>query len=177
VIHGDPQDEDLLRELGIDNQDISIAALNDDNLNIAISMGAKDKGVARTGLLLKDRALVEAVQRIGLTRPISRRLVTVTSILKSIHMNIPGTYQSIPTLPEIISMSATLNSGNNLVGKTVEEAEHKIGSRIALIEKEDEGGVLNVLNPNQVDILEISDKIYLFLEKADLKRVEKSLEN
>ncbi|MDG1542327.1 MAG: NAD-binding protein [Candidatus Thalassarchaeaceae archaeon] len=177
VIHGDPQDEDLLRELGIDNQDISIAALNDDNLNIAISMGAKDKGVARTGLLLKDRALVEAVQRIGLTRPISRRLVTVTSILKSIHMNIPGTYQSIPTLPEIISMSATLNSGNNLVGKTVEEAEHKIGSRIALIEKEDEDGVLNVLNPNQVDILEISDKIYLFLEKADLKRVEKSLEN
>jgi trk system potassium uptake protein TrkA len=177
VIHGDPQDEDLLRELGIDNQDISIAALNDDNLNIAISMGAKDKGVARTGLLLKDRALVEAVQRIGLTRPISRRLVTVTSILKSIHMNIPGTYQSIPTLPEIISMSATLNSGNNLVGKTVEEAEHKIGSRIALIEKEDEDGVLNVLNPNQVDVLEISDKIYLFLEKADLKRVEKSLEN
>jgi trk system potassium uptake protein TrkA len=177
VIHGDPQDEELLRELGIDNQDISIAALNDDNLNIAISMGAKDKGVARTGLLLKDRALVEAVQRIGLTRPISRRLVTVTSILKSIHMNIPGTYQSIPTLPEIISMSATLNSGNNLVGKTVEEAEHKIGSRIALIEKEDEGGVLNVLNPNQVDVLEISDKIYLFLEKADLKRVEKSLEN
>ena len=177
VIHGDPQDEELLRELGIDNQDISIAALNDDNLNIAISMGAKDKGVARTGLLLKDRALVEAVQRIGLTRPISRRLVTVTSILKSIHMNIPGTYQSIPTLPEIISMSATLNPGNNLVGKTVEEAEHKIGSRIALIEKEDEGGVLNVLNPNQVDVLEISDKIYLFLEKADLKRVEKSLEN
>ena len=177
VIHGDPQDEDLLRELGIDNQDISIAALNDDNLNIAISMGAKDKGVARTGLLLKDRALVEAVQRIGLTRPISRRLVTVTSILKSIHMNIPGTYQSIPTLPEIISMSATLNSGNNLVGKTVEEAEHKIGSRIALIEKEDEDGVLNVLNPSQVVVLEVSDKIYLFLEKTDLKRVEKSLEN
>ncbi|DAC62324.1 MAG TPA: hypothetical protein HA357_04075 [Candidatus Thalassarchaeaceae archaeon] len=177
VIHGDPQDEDLLRELGIDNQDITIAALNDDNLNIAISMRAKDKGVARTGLLLKDRALVEAVQRIGLTRPISRRLVTVTSILKSIHMNIPGTYQSIPTLPEIISMSATLNSGNNLVGKTVEEAEYKIGSRIVLIEKEDDDGVLNVLNPGQVDVLEVSDKIYLFLEKTDLKRVEKSLEN
>ncbi len=177
VIHGDPQDEDLLRELGIDNQDITIAALNDDNLNIAISMRAKDKGVARTGLLLKDRALVEAVQRIGLTRPISRRLVTVTSILKSIHMNIPGTYQSIPTLSEIISMSATLNSGNNLVGKTVEEAEYKIGSRIVLIEKEDDDGVLNVLNPSQVDILEVSDKIYLFLEKTDLKRVEKSLEN
>ena len=58
VIHGDPQDEDLLRELGIDQQDISIAALDDDNLNIAISMRAKDKGVSRTGLLINDRALV-----------------------------------------------------------------------------------------------------------------------
>jgi len=74
-------------------------------------------------------------------------------------------------------MSATLNSGNNLVGKTVEEAEYKIGSRIVLIEKEDDDGVLNVLNPSQVDVLEVSDKIYLFLEKTDLKRVEKSLEN
>ena len=177
VIHGDPQDEDLLRELGIDQQDITIAALNDDNLNIAISMRAKDKGVARTGLLLKDRALVEAVQRIGLTRPISRRLVTVTSILKSIHMNIPGVYQSIPTLPGIISMSATLSGDNNLVGRTISDAENKIGSTIVMIEKEDEDGVLNVLTPNQVEILEMSDKIYLFLEKTDLKRVEKSLEN
>jgi trk system potassium uptake protein TrkA len=177
VIHGDPQDEDLLRELGIDQQDITIAALNDDNLNIAISMRAKDKGVARTGLLLKDRPLVEAVQRIGLTRPISRRLVTVTSILKSIHMNIPGTYQSIPTLPEIISISATLSSDNNLVGRTISNAENKLGSRIVMIEREDEEGILNVLTPDKIESLEMSDKIYIFLEKADLKRVEKSLEN
>ena len=73
VIHGDPQDEELLSELGIDSHDIAVAALDDDNLNIAISMRAKDKGVPRTGLLLKDRALVEAVHRIGLPRPVSRR--------------------------------------------------------------------------------------------------------
>ena len=177
VIHGDPQDEDLLRELGIDKQDITIAALNDDNLNIAISMGAKDKGVARTGLLLKDRALVEAVRRIGLTRPISRRLVTVTSILKSIHMNIPGTYQTIPTLPDIISISATLGTDNDLVSRTISDAEKKLGSRIVMVERENEEGVLNVLTPNQIESLEMSDKIYIFLEKTDLKRVEKSLEN
>ena len=40
-------------------------SLEDDNLNIAISMRAKDKGVLRTGLVLRDRALVDAVQRIG----------------------------------------------------------------------------------------------------------------
>jgi trk system potassium uptake protein TrkA len=177
VIHGDPQDEDLLRELGIDQQDIAVAALDDDNLNIAISMRAKDKGVARTGLLLKDRALVEAVQRIGLTRPISRRLVTITSILKSIHMNIPGTYQSIPTIPEIISISATLSSGNGVIGSTIQDAEKKLGARIVMIEKENDDGILNILTPNQVEVLEDSDKIYLFLNKSDIKRVERSLED
>jgi trk system potassium uptake protein TrkA len=177
VIHGDPQDEELLRELGIEQQDITVAALDDDNLNIAISMRAKDKGVPRTGLLLKDRALVEAVQRIGLTRPISRRLVTITSVLKSIHMNIPGTYQSIPTIPGIISISATLNTDNNIVGRTISDAEKKLGARIVMIEKEDENGLVNVLTPNQVEVLEVSDRIYLFLRKTDIKRVERSLED
>ena len=69
VIHGDPQDGELLRELSINSQDIAIAALADDNLNIAISMRAKDKGVPRTGLILKDRALVEAVSYTHLTLP------------------------------------------------------------------------------------------------------------
>ena len=177
VIHGDPQDEELLRELGIEQQDITVAALDDDNLNIAISMRAKDKGVPRTGLLLKDRALVEAVQRIGLTRPISRRLVTITSVLKSIHMNIPGTYQSISTIPGIISISATLNTDNNIVGRTISDAEKKLGARIVMIEKEDENGLVNVLTPNQVEVLEVSDRIYLFLRKTDIKRVERSLED
>ena len=103
--------------------------------------------------------------------------MTVTSILKSIHMNIPGTYQSIPTLPEIISISATLSSDNNLVGRTISNAENKLGSRIVMIEREDEEGILNVLTPDKIESLEMSDKIYIFLEKADLKRVEKSLEN
>ena len=84
VIHGDPQDEDLLRELDIHNHDIAVAALEDDNLNIAISMRAKDKGVQRTGLVLRDRALVDAVHRIGSINPVSRRQVVVTGILKSI---------------------------------------------------------------------------------------------
>ena len=55
--------------------------------------------------------------------------------------------------------------------------EKKLGSRIVMIERENEEGVLNVLTPNQIESLEMSDKIYIFLEKTDLKRVEKSLEN
>jgi trk system potassium uptake protein TrkA len=175
VIHGDPQDEELLRELSIDTYDVAIAALKDDNLNIAISMRAKDKGVARTGLILKDRALVEAVQRIGLTRPVSRRHVTVISILKSIHMNVPGAYQVIPQLPDIISISATISHQSYFIGRTIQEAEKKLGCRIVMVEKEDDSGTIQILNPSDVDILNAGDKVLVFLKRDDMKHVEKTL--
>jgi Trk K+ transport system NAD-binding subunit len=177
VIHGDPQDEELLRELGIDQHDIAVAALDDDNLNIAISMRAKDKGVPRTGLLLKDRALVEAVHRIGLTRPVSRRLVTVTSILKSIHMNVPGTYQVIPPIPAIISISAEVNHDHKFVGKSVKDSEGILRSRIVMVERHDDTGTTVLLKPHTVESIEVGDRIYLFLARDDLKKVEKALEN
>ena len=177
VIHGDPQDEELLRELGIDHHDIAVAALDDDNMNIAISMRAKDKGVPRTGLLLKDRALVEAVHRIGLTRPVSRRLVTVTSILKSIHMNVPGTYQVIPPIPAIISISGEVNTEHAFAGKSVKDVENSLGARVVMVERLDESDSTNVLNPHTVDSIEVGDRIYLFLARDDLKKVEKALEN
>ena len=175
VIHGDPQDGDLLRELSIASHDAAIAALADDNLNIAIAMRAKDKGVPRTGLILKDRALVEAVQRIGLTRPVSRRHVTVISIMKSIHMNVPGTYQVIPSLPGIISISASLSAKAEIVGRSISDAESKLGCRIVMVEHEDEDGMIHILNPSAVDSLQVGDKVLLFLRLDDLKRVEKAL--
>lgn len=175
VIHGDPQDGDLLRELGIETHHVAIAALADDNLNIAISMRAKDKGVPRTGLILKDRALVEAVQRIGLTRPVSRRHVTVISILKSIHMNVPGTYQVIPSIPGIISISASLSAKADIVGRTIEDAEARLSCRVVMVEHEDDDGIIHILNPNEVETLSVGDKVLLFLFLDDLKRVEKSL--
>ena len=73
---------DLLRELAVEDHDIAISTLSDDNLNISIAMRTFDKGVSRTGLILKDRALVEAIQRIGL-RPVSKRRVAIKSILKA----------------------------------------------------------------------------------------------
>jgi Trk K+ transport system NAD-binding subunit len=74
-------------------------------------------------------------------------------------------------------MSATLSSGNNLVGRSISAAESKIGCRIVMVERLNEEGILSVQIPSQVENLEASDKIYIFLEKSDIKRVERSLEN
>ena len=175
VIHGDPQDEELLKELGIDTHDIAVAALGDDNLNIAISMRAKDKGVQRTGLVLKDRALVEAVQRIGSINPVSRRQVTVTSILKSIHMNVPGTFQVIPTVPEVISISAEVRPEHSFAGKEIPKIESKLGVRVAMVDRVDEHGATQIIDPISIQTIEAGDRIYLLLLKKDLKKLEKNL--
>jgi len=174
VIHGDPEDEELLRELAIENHDIAIATLGDDNLNISISMRAMDKGVLRTGLLLDDRALVEAIHRIGL-RPVSKRRVAVTSLLKSIHMHVPGIYQRIPSMPSLVSISAEIASGNGLIGSLFSEVERKLGVNLAMVERIDEEGNTHARAPEHDQLLEEGDRVYLFLEIDDLRKVEKSL--
>ena len=147
VIHGDPQDEELLRELAIDEHDIAISTLDDDNLNISISMRAKDKGVPRTGLLLKDRALVEAVKRIGLTRPVSSRQVAISAILKSIHKNYPGSYQNIPSLPSIVSLSTKIHSNHVLLESSIKDIERDLDVRVVMINRIDEEGNREVRYP------------------------------
>ena len=174
VIHGDPQDEDLLRELAIEDHDIAIATLGDDNLNISISMRAFDKGVSRTGLILKDRALVEAIQRIGL-RPVSKRRVAIKSILKAVHMHVPGLYEPIPRIPSLITMSAEINSTSNLIGKELGAVEGEIGASLVMVERSDSEGVMHSMLEDDIGTLDEGDRIYLILEIDDVGQVEKSL--
>lgn len=177
VIHGDPQDEELLRELAIDEQDIAISTLDDDNLNISISMRAKDKGVSRTGLLLKDRALVEAVKRIGLTRPVSSRQVAISAILKSIHKNYPGSYQNIPSLPSIVSLSTIINSDHIFVNSSIKDAENDLDVKVVMIDRTDGEGNRELRYPISVNSIENGDRVYLLTQKDNLRKVEKALGN
>ena len=174
VIHGDPQDEDLLRELAIEDQDIAIATLSDDNLNISISMRAFDKGVTRTGLILKDRALVEAIQRIGL-RPVSKRRVAVKSILKAIHMHVPGSYEPIPRMPSLVSISAEIQPGSRLLGKNLNQVEERIGASLVMLERPDPERELHSVPVGEIGSMLEGDRIFLILEIDDIGQVEKFL--
>ena len=174
VIHGDPQDEDLLRELAIEDHDIAIATLADDNLNISISMRAFDKGVSRTGLILKDRALVEAIQRIGL-RPVSKRRVAIKSILKAIHMHVPGLFEPITRIPSLVSMTAEISEESSFLGKEVQQVEASIDARLVMVERPDSDGEMKSVHESEIGILQSGDRIYLILEIDDVSKVEDSL--
>ena len=115
----------------------------------------------RTGLVLRDRALVDAVHRIGSINPVSRRQVVVTGILKSIHMNVPGTFQVIPNVPEVISISAEVKEEQGIEGWSVSKVESKLGARVAMIDRQDFDGKISVLDPNDVETILLGDRLYI----------------
>ena len=158
----------------MEDHDIAISTLSDDNLNISIAMRTFDKGVSRTGLILKDRALVEAIQRIGL-RPVSKRRVAIKSILKAIHMHVPGLYEPIPRIPSLVSMSAEINSGNGLLGKELPEVEDIIGANLVMLERLDNDGTFNNIIEENIGTIQEGDRLYLILEIDDVGKAEEIL--
>ena len=80
-------------------------------------------------------------------------------------------------MPSIISISAEVSPNHSFAGKSVREVEKAIGARIVLGDRHDEKGEVEVLKPHTVETIDVDDRIYLFLSKSDLKKVERALEN
>ncbi|MGB0628829.1 MAG: NAD-binding protein [Candidatus Thalassarchaeaceae archaeon] len=167
VIHGDPQDEELLKEIGIEGFDVAVASMDDDNRNIAMAMQASDKGVPRSGLLLKDMALIEAVKRIGLTRPVSQRQITITSILRAIHFGDLGDF-SVPTsLNDIVIVLFHIVEEHPFVDSTVENASNRLKGTMPLIFRESEEGVQSIVTSADTMIVE-GDTVAMILKQEYL---------
>ena len=178
VIHCNLSDIDLLKEVEVHNHDIAIAALEDDHANIAVAMRAADIGVMRTGLVLDDSNLARVVRRIGLTYAVSERRVAVDNILMHVHRRVPGHYQLMPSVPEIVAMSANVSAGHSAIGKTVAELEGRAkGSRIAFVERADSSGSRLMFRANPDMMIKAADRLVLFVAAQDVPKVEGLLEN
>jgi Trk K+ transport system NAD-binding subunit len=70
-----------------------------------------------------------------------------------------------------------VHSEHSFAGKSVKDTEKRLGARVVMVERLDETGSTTVLNPHTIDSIEVGDRIYLFLARDDLKKVEKALEN
>ena len=80
-------------------------------------------------------------------------------------------------MPSIISISAEISPDHSFAGKSVKEAEKAIGARVVMVDRHNENGEVEVLKPNMAETIDVDDRIYLFLSKSDLKKVERALEN
>ncbi|MDP6905800.1 MAG: NAD-binding protein [Candidatus Thalassarchaeaceae archaeon] len=177
VIHCNLGDLDLLKEVEIADHDIAIAALPDDHDNIAIAMRAADIGVERTGMILDDSNLARVVRRIGLTYAVSERRVAIDSILMHVHGRVPGHYQLMPSVPEIVAMSALISDDHSVIGETVGKIERKADAfRIAFVERENNDGSRLLLRPNNDMTVKSGDRLILFVASDDVPTIERILE-
>jgi Trk K+ transport system NAD-binding subunit len=178
VIHCNLSDLDLLKEIELVDHDIAIAALDDDHANIAVAMRAADIGVERTGLILDDSNLARVVRRIGLTYAVSQRRVAIDSILMHVHSRIPGHYQLMPSVPEIVAMSANIGEDHSRIGETIARIEKRADSfRIAFIERSDGDNARLMLRPKPDMTVKAGDRLILFVSSDDVATVEKLLES
>ena len=82
-IRGDPTDTDTLKKAGIDNEDLLIAATDDDAKNIYIALVAKEMNPKiKVGIVLKNDDYVDNAKRVGVDYILLESEVIGKEILK-----------------------------------------------------------------------------------------------
>ena len=177
VIHGEPSDIELLKDIGISDHDIAISTLDDDNGAIAIAMRAVDEGVNRTGLIVDDSTLVDTVRRIGLTRAVSRREVSVSAIMEHVHSYVEGKFQIIRQAKDFVAMSVTLDSSHSIIGEQISKLESKFkgGAKVVLLERNRDGMGPVTFAPDSEMMLEPNDRLIILLLRDSIQTVEAKL--
>jgi len=105
VIHGDGTDVDLLATEGILDMDAFIAATGDDETNIICALIARHLKVPRTIALVNKTEYLPITPTIGMDAVVSKKLITVNSILRFIRKSTLENVDSIPGLDaEIIEI-------------------------------------------------------------------------
>ena len=70
-----------------------------------------------------------------------------------------------------------MNHDHVFAGKSVKDSERTLRARIVMVERHDGTDSTVVMKPHTLETIEVGDRIYLFLARDDLKKVEKALEN
>ncbi|MCS5532852.1 MAG: NAD-binding protein [Candidatus Poseidoniaceae archaeon] len=173
VIHGDHLDREMLKEIGISEHHIAIAALKDDHACIAAALLASDMGVQRTGLMLYDADLVKVTQRMGITFAVDRKRVAVDNLLALIHTKTTGAYALLSTIPEIIGISLPVKDSTKFCGMKISEANFPEWMRIAFIQRQVDVNKWENMRPSPNKLIIEGDRLTMFCNPERVAELEK----
>lgn len=97
VINGSPSDRELLREEGLSETDAFLALTDREEVNILISLLAKQHGAKRSIALIDKPSLKSTLEEMGIDLVITPRSVTLSTIMKYFHLE---DFQSMATLSQ-----------------------------------------------------------------------------
>jgi len=166
VIKGDGLDENLLKEINIDEIDTVLSLTEDDEVNIMSALMCKKKGVRRTISITNSSNYSLLQSSLDLDDIVDPRMTTVSTILKHVHK---GKIESVYTLDngdyEVIE--AKILESSELLNLSIAKAKIPEGIKIGLIERGKE-----VIVPNKETIFNVNDRVILLSSRENLSKVE-----
>ena len=166
VIKGDGLDENLLKEINIDEVDTVLSLTDDDEVNIMSALLSKKKGIKRTISIANSSNYALLQSTLKLDDIVDPRMTTVSTILKHVHK---GKIDSVYTLDngdyEVIE--AKILESSELLNITLSDADIPEGIKIGLIVRDK-----NVIVPRKDTIFNLNDKVILLSSRENLSKIE-----
>ncbi len=166
VIKGDGLDENILKEVNLEEIDTVLCITDDDEVNLMSALLCKKKGIKRVIAIANSHNYSLLQTSLKIDDIVDPRMTTVSTILKHIHK---GKIESVFTLDdgefEIIEAKVLENS--ELINKTLDKASIPDGIRIGLIIREKK-----VFVPTKDLKFKLNDIVILLSSRAQVKKVE-----
>lgn len=167
IIHGNPNDFDLMMEEGLKDMDAFIGLTTNSETNIIACLTAKNHGVFKTIAQVENKEYTHISQNIGVDTLINMKLIAANNIFRYVRK---GRVEAITSLhgvdAEVIEFVITKN--NQLTKKPLKELHFP---KAALI-----GGVIRgeeSLIPEGDFQLQLNDKVIVFTLPEAISKVEK----
>ncbi len=166
VIKGDGLDENLLKEINIEEIDTVLSLTDDDEVNIMSALLSKKKGIKRTISIANSSNYALLQSSLKLDDIVDPRMTTVSTILKHVHK---GKIESVYTLDngdyEVIE--AKILESSELLNISLNKANIPDGIKIGLIVRDKV-----VLVPKKDTVFSLNDKVILLSSRENLPKVE-----
>ena len=166
VIKGDGLDENILKEVNLEEIDTVLCITDDDEVNLMSALLCKKKGIKRVIAIANSHNYSLLQSSLKIDDIVDPRMTTVSTILKHVHK---GKIDSVFTLDdgEYEIIEAKILENSELVNKSIEKSSLPEGIKIGLIVRDK-----NIIVPNKKFEFKLNDRVILLSSRSQLKKVE-----
>ena len=166
IIHGAPNDFDLMMEEGLEDMDAFLGLTENSETNIIACLTAKNYGVFKTIAQVENKEYTHISQNIGVDTLINMKLIAANNIFRYVRK---GRVEAITSLhgvdAEVIEFVIT--KSNQLTKKTLKDLHFPESALIGGVIRGEES-----LIPNGEFQLQVGDKVIVFTLPEGISKVE-----
>ena len=167
VISGDGFDDNLLDDIDIQTNQVSIATTHSDENNVLLSLMAKRSGVPRTCALVRNNLYKQYLRGLGVDTLINPNAVMVSAVLKCLRKGrLANDYFLQSGMGEVLEMDALKTS--RITSAPLDRIKIPKGVQI--------GGILrknSFIRPRRGLRIQEGDKVYVFVARGCVAHAEK----